>query len=118
MTISTICPAKHKGQAEQRTRRPLSRILLICAFRSEGPLPAHFISLSGASRSPYAIEPPRCCACVMRGVPRISVAEIVLDQPQVIAPVGECEAAGMAQHVRVDATEARAEANCADQVID
>lgn len=49
------------------------------AIRGESQLSAHFISLSGASRSPYAIKPPRCCACVMRGVPRISVAEIVLD---------------------------------------
>jgi hypothetical protein len=47
MTISTICPAKYKGQAEQCTRRPLSRILLICAFRSEGPLPAHIVDRNG-----------------------------------------------------------------------
>jgi hypothetical protein len=32
----------------------------------------------------------------------IAVAEIVLDEPQIVAAVGEGEAAGVTQHVRVD----------------
>jgi hypothetical protein len=33
---------------------------------------------------------------------RIAVSEAILDESQVIAPIGEIEAAGVAQHVRVD----------------
>ena len=39
---------------------------------------------------------------VVDGVPGVAMAEIVLDQAQVVAPVGEVVAAGVAQRVRLD----------------
>ncbi len=38
----------------------------------------------------------------MNGVLGIAVSEVILDEPQIVASVGEVEAAGVAQHVRVD----------------
>ena len=41
-------------------------------------------------------------ARVMDGMSGIAVAKLILDQPEIIAPIRESEAAGVAQHVRID----------------
>ena len=46
--------------------------------------------------SPEPLESTACDPCVMDRVFRISMPEIVLDQPKIVASVGEIEAAGMA----------------------
>ncbi len=46
--------------------------------------------------SPESLESTACDPCVMDRVFRISMPEIVLDQPKIVASVGEIEAAGMA----------------------
>ncbi len=51
------------------------------------------------------------------GVFGVAVAEVALDQPQVITLVGEVEAAGMAQHVWVDRRQASACGSRSDQII-
>ena len=53
----------------------------------------------------------------MRGMPGIAVPEPVLDQPQVVLLVRKREAAGMAQHMRVDVAQARAVSGGGDQVV-
>lgn len=50
------------------------------------------------------------------GVPWVAVAEMVLDEPQVVALVGEREAAKMPQRVRVDTGQARRRGSC-DEVV-
>ncbi len=52
---------------------------------------------------PQPLEAPACRAGVVDGMLRVAVAEVVLDQPQIMALVGEVVAAGVAQCVRVDA---------------
>ena len=46
------------------------------------------------------------------------MAEVVLDEPEVVPLVGEVVAAGMAQHVRPDAAETGALAGLTDEVVD
>lgn len=53
----------------------------------------------------------------MCGVARVAVAEVILDQPQVVAAVGQREAAGVTQHVRPDPAEPGALADAAKQVV-
>ena len=53
----------------------------------------------------------------MCGVPWVSVAEVVLDEAEVLAAVGERESAGMAQGVRVQAGQAGTQARGRDQVV-
>src|SRR4051794_3048336 len=60
------------------------------------------------STSPEPFEPPTGSPRVVDGVPGIAVAEVVLDETQVMPLVGEREAAGMAQRVRVEVSEAGA----------
>ena len=52
----------------------------------------------------------------MDGVFGVAVAEVVLDQTQVITLVGEVEAAGMAQHVWLDRRQASACGSRSDQI--
>lgn len=40
-------------------------------------------------------------ACVVDRVLGVAMTEIVLDQPEVVAPVGQEKATGMAQHMRM-----------------
>ena len=49
---------------------------------------------------------------IASGVPRIPVAEIILDGTEVGALVRQRETAGMAQHVRVNSAQARTFADC------
>jgi len=58
--------------------------------------------------SPQPFEAPACCSGVMDGVLGVAVAEIVLDQAQIVALVGQVVAAGVAERVRVDARQASA----------
>lgn len=52
--------------------------------------------------APEAFEPGSPGSGVVGGVPWVSVAEVVLDEAQVVALVGESEAPGMTQHVGMD----------------
>ena len=54
----------------------------------------------------------------MDGVLGIAVAEVVLDQAQVVALVGEVVAAGVPERVRVDARQTGAPGGEADKVAD
>ena len=40
-------------------------------------------------------------ACVMDGMPGIAVADVILDQQEIVAPIREGKAAGMPQRVRM-----------------
>ena len=70
------------------------------------------------STSPEPFEPPTGSPRVVDGVPGIAVAEVVLDEAQIVPLVGEREAAGMAQRVRVHHSEAGTRRRRGDQVID
>ena len=52
---------------------------------------------------------------VMSGV---AVAKVILDQLEIVAPIRECEAARVPEHVRMDRREFRARRRGRDQVID
>ena len=54
----------------------------------------------------------------MDGVPRVAVAEIVLDEAEVVALVGQHEPAGVPQRVGMDAGQAGAFSRRADEVVD
>ena len=54
----------------------------------------------------------------MDGMSGIAVAEVILDQPEIVAPIREREAAGMPQHVRMDRRQSGARRRGRDQVID
>jgi len=61
-------------------------------------------SLSALKRpdsTPKALEASGCDAGVVNGVLGIAMPKVVLDQPQVVAAVGQGEAAGMSKHVRM-----------------
>ena len=64
--------------------------------------------LRRALSPPQSFEPVPGGSGVADGVLGMAVAEIVLDQAKIIASVGEREAAGVAQHVRVDRRQRRA----------
>ena len=51
------------------------------------------------STSPEPVEPAGGPG-VVDGVPGIAMTQVILDETQIVAPVGEIIAAGMAQHVR------------------
>jgi hypothetical protein len=54
----------------------------------------------------------------MDGVPGVAVAEVVLNEAQVMAFVGQCKAAGMPKRMRMHAGQARAFSFGAYQVVD
>jgi AraC-like DNA-binding protein len=66
---------------------------------------------------PQPVEAHRRRAGVVGGVARVAVAEVVLDEPQIVAFVGECEAAGMAQHVGPDTPQTGALADREQEVV-
>src|SRR3954452_15257355 len=70
------------------------------------------------STSPEPFEPPAVSPCVVDGVSGIAVAEVVLDEAQVMPLVGEREAAGMAQRVWVHTQQTGTLGRRGDQVID
>ena len=69
------------------------------------------------SASPEPFEPTTGSPRVVDGLTGIAVAEVVLDETQVVPLVGEREAAGMAQRVRVDASEAGARRRRGDEIV-
>src|SRR3954447_5710278 len=69
------------------------------------------------SASPEPFEPPTGSPRVVDGVWGIAVAEVVLDETQVVPLVGQREAAGMAQRVRVDVGEGGARRRHRDEII-
>ena len=69
------------------------------------------------SSFPQPVEAHGGRSGVVGGVAWVAVAEVVLDQAQVVAAVGQREAAGVAQHVGPDAAEAGALADAPEQVV-
>ena len=55
-------------------------------------------------RSPQPVEAAGGSSRLKRGVTAIAVTEIILDQPQIIAMVGQHKPTGMAQHVGMEVT--------------
>ena len=53
--------------------------------------------------APHVLESRRAYLRIARGVLDCSMAEPVLDQPRVMASIGQGVAAGVAQHVSMDA---------------
>ena len=58
-------------------------------------------SCTGRRLSPKSLEPRRIGRGVAHGVLNIPVSEVILNQARVRALIGQSEAAGMAQHVRI-----------------
>ena len=53
----------------------------------------------------------------MDGVLRITVSQVILDEPQIVAAIGEIEAARMAQHVRMDGRQFGPSGGHGDEII-
>src|SRR3954452_571315 len=70
------------------------------------------------SAAPEPLEPPAVSPCVVDGVSGIAVAEVVLDEAQIVPLVGEREATGMAQRVWVHTQQTGTLGRHGDQVID
>ena len=60
----------------------------------------YFSSVFGSA--PDSFKAAAGDTCVMNGMSGVAVAKVILDQPEIIAPIRESEAAGVAQHVRID----------------
>ena len=73
-----------------------------------GPSDRGAVRFGHLALSPQSLKTPACCSGVVDGMLGVAVAEVVLDQPQVVALVGEVVAAGVSEHVRVDARQASA----------
>src|SRR3954468_21681722 len=66
---------------------------------------------------PKPLEPAAGHAGVMDRVLGVAMAQVVLDEPQIAALVGQIEAARVAQHMRMDGAEPRPLGGRADQVV-
>src|SRR5215217_5636412 len=66
---------------------------------------------------PEPLEPAADHAGVMDGVLGVAMAQVVLNEAQIVALVGKVEAARVAQHVRMDGPEPRPLSGRADQVV-
>src|SRR3954464_6531925 len=66
---------------------------------------------------PEPLEPAAGYAGVMDGVLGVAMAQVVLDEAQIVALVGQIEAARVAQHMRMDGAEPRPLGGRADQVV-
>jgi hypothetical protein len=55
-----------------------------------------------ARSTPDSLEAATDYACVMDGMSGVTVTKVILDQPEVVSPVRQGEAAGVPQHVRMD----------------
>ena len=67
--------------------------------------------------TPEVFKPAAGDARVVDGVLRIPVTKIVLDEPQIVAAIGEKETARMAQHMRPDGRQASARSGAGNQVV-
>src|SRR4051794_20275443 len=107
--FTTALPSASSTRIAARRSRPsavrLSRVTV-------------FLDAGIWSASPDPLKPPAVSPCVADGVPGIAVAEVVLDEAQIVPLVGEREAAGMAQRVRVHTQQAGTLGRRGDQVID
>ncbi len=96
----SLAASMSRNQADGATLRPMSAMTYFSFSsprRSELPLPALPPFRNHCSfRLPQIVEPVRRRPCVMRCVSGISVAEVVLNDSQIAALVGQREAAGMA----------------------
>jgi hypothetical protein len=54
----------------------------------------------------------------MDGMSGVAMAKVVLDQPEIVAPIRESEAAGVPQHVRMDRRQSGTRRRGRDQIID
>src|SRR4051794_10877386 len=68
--------------------------------------------------SPQSLEAPTRCAGVVDGVPGVAMAEVVLDEAEVVALVSQREAARLAQRVRMHPRQASTFGRRGDQVVD
>lgn len=68
--------------------------------------------------APYSLEPYRRGAGIAGGMAGIAMAEIILDQAQIAACMGERMAAGMAQHMRMDRPEAGPPGDRGNEIVD
>src|SRR4051812_20000068 len=123
MMLPPVCAASSSRKRRLTSALPSASSTRITARRS-GP---SAIRLSGVtvfldagiwSAAPEPLEPPAVSPCVVDGVSGIAVAEVVLDEAQIVPLVGEREAAGMAQRVRVHPQQTGTLGRCGDQVID
>jgi hypothetical protein len=71
-----------------------------------------------ARSTPDSLEAATDYACVMDGMSGVAVAKVILDQPEIVAPIRECEATGVSQHVRMNRWQAGTLRRDRDQVID
>ena len=71
-----------------------------------------------ALSTPDSLEAATDYACVMDGMSGVAVAKVILDQPEIVAPIRESEAAGVSQHVRIDRRQSGACRRGRDQVVD
>ena len=68
--------------------------------------------------SPQPLEAPPRRAGIMDGVPEVTVAEVVLDEPEIMALIGQGEAAGVSQRVRMHPGQPGPLRRGGDQVVD
>jgi Tn3 transposase DDE domain len=54
----------------------------------------------------------------MDGMSGVTVAKVLLDQPEIVAPIREGEAAGVPEHVRMDRRQSSSPRRDRDQIID
>ena len=105
----TVPPAKRPAPAP-RVRTPpgpvaaeLPHTGVVCRPRPNSRVTSRQIDRRLANASaPESLETAACDPRVMGGMLWVSVPEVILDQAEVVATVGEVEAARVAQHVRVD----------------
>ena len=71
-----------------------------------------------ARSTPDSLEAATDYACVMDGMSGVAVAQVILDQPEIVAPIRQSEAAGVPQHVRMDRRQTGTHRGGCDQVID
>ena len=76
----------------------------------------YFSSVFGSTPDPFKAAAGD--ACVMDGMSWVAVAEVILDQPEIVAPNRESETTGVPQHVRVNWRQSGARRRGPDQVID
>lgn len=80
------------------------RIGLATATRDPcSPSDREVVRFGHLALAPETFEAPACGAGVMDGMPGIAMAQVVLDEPQVVPLVSQDEPAGMTQRVRMDA---------------
>src|SRR4051812_10042403 len=123
MMLPPVCAASSSRKRRLTSALPSASSTRIAARRS-GPSAIRlskvtvFLDAGMRSAAPGPLEPPAVSPCVVDGVSGIAVAEGVLDEAQIVPFVGEREAAGMAQRVRVHTRQTGTLGRRGDQVID